>query len=314
MRRVTIEAHASSANLGPGFDCFAVSLGRPRDKVTLRLDKARKFSVWIKGVTGQGVPRSPKGNSAGAVCLAIGRALGLTGRVVVEVEKGVPIGLGMGSSGASSAAAAVAMNALFNLGLKSDELILYSGHGEQAASGTFHYDNVAAAILGGFVLVVGGSTPSAIRFDAPKDLSLCLVTPFVRLPARKTEYARSLVPKTVELRKMISNVSNASLMVAGFARGETSLIGRGMSDTVVEEVRKKMIPGYDKVRGSALRAGASGVCISGAGPSVLAAVDRRVTEPKSVLAAMISAFKGEGLKANGFVTRVGGEAREIESG
>jgi homoserine kinase len=313
LKTITVEAPASSANLGPGFDVFALALARPSDKVTLWSEKSRELSVGIRPVAGATIPVVAAKNSAGAVCLAIAQDHGIEGRISVEISKGVPIGMGMGSSGASAAAAAVAMNDLFDLDMSNDDLIFFAGKGEEVASGTAHYDNVSASVLGGFVVVVGGRRPSAIRFDAPEKMSLCVVTPAVELPERKTEYARSLVPKTVELKMMVSNVANASMIVAGFARGDTGLIGRGMNDRVVEEARKSMVPGYDAARKSATEAGAAGVCISGAGPSILAVVDRGKARPGAVLDAMVSSFERDGLKADGFVTRVGDGAREIAS-
>ncbi len=313
MKKITVEAPASSANLGPGFDVFALALARPSDKITLRSEKPGRLTVRIRQVSGTTIPVTAAKNSAGAVCLAMAEDCGIRGSITVEISKGVPIGRGVGSSGASAAAAAVAMNELFDLDMGSDDLIFYAGKGEEAASGAAHYDNVSASLLGGFVVVVAGSRPSAIRFDAPKNMSLCIVTPVVKLPERKTEYARSLVPKTVELKMMVSNVANASLVVSGFARGDTGLIGRGMNDNVIEEARKKMIPGYDAVRRSATEAGAAGACISGAGPSILAVVDRGKARPTVVLDAMVSRFERDGVKADGFVTKVGDGAREIAS-
>jgi homoserine kinase len=312
LKKVTIEAQASSANLGPGFDVFALALARPSDKVTLRSEGSGRLSVTVEQISGAAIPVSVAKNSAAAVCLAMAEDLGIGGRITVEISKGVPIGLGMGSSGASAAAAAVAMNQLFDLDSSSDDLIFYAGKGEQAASGAAHYDNVSASVLGGFVVVGGGSRPSALRFDAPENMLLCIVTPVVKLPERKTEYARSLVPKKVDFDAMVSNIANASLIISGFARGDTGLVGRGMNDGVVDQVRKSMIPGYDRVRASAAKAGASGVCISGAGPSILAVVEGGKSESKAVLDAMISRFESEGVKASGFVTRVGEGAREIE--
>ena len=82
----------------------------------------------------------------------------------------------------------------------------------------------------------------------PADLALVLVTPSLKLPERKTEYTRSVLPKMIGLKMMVSNVANASMIVSGFARGEIEMIGAGMEDRVVEEARKKMIPGYDSVK------------------------------------------------------------------
>jgi homoserine kinase len=314
--QIRVEAPASSANLGPGFDVFAIALDTPKDTVSLRFSSGgRTASVKMGKMTGLDVPKSEAENGASIVCLEMARKLGVKGEIVVDLDKRVPIGMGMGSSGASAAAAAVAMNELLGRRLSNDELTFYAGKAEGATSGSRHYDNVAASILGGFVVVRGGGgeRPSAVRFDPPAGLALCVANPVVNLPGRKTEYARSLLPKSVALETLVANVANASLVVAGFAKKDIKLIGRGMNDRVVEQARKSMIPGFDRVKSNALDAGAEGVCISGAGPSMLAIVDKKRSQPKKVLEAMKAAFAKEGVKSSGYVTRVGRGARVVKS-
>lgn len=158
-----------------------------------------------------------------------------------------------------------------------------------------------------------GERPSAVRFSPPAGLALCVATPVVSLPERKTEYARSLLPGSVPLETLVANVANASLMVSGFAKRDIRLIGNGMVDKAVETARKPMIPGYDAVRSMAMGAGAEGVCISGAGPSMLAMVDKNRHQPKKVLEAMLGAFRQAGVKSSGYVTRIGTGARVVKS-
>ncbi len=317
MDQIRVEAPASSANLGPGFDVFALALETPRDSVGLRIGSAgaRGPSVKMAKVTGLDVPSSESENGACIVCLEMAKQLGVKREITVELEKRVPIGLGMGSSGASAAAAAVAMYELLGLGLTTNELIFFAGKGEASMSGAPHYDNVSASILGGFVVVRGGGTgerPTAVRFDPPAGLAICVATPAVSLPRRKTEYARSLLPGSVPLETLVANVANASLMVSGFAKKDIKLIGKGMTDRAVEQARKSMIPGYDRVRSMAVEAGAAGVCISGAGPSMLAMVDKRSGDPKKVLDAMLGAFREEKVESRGYVTRIGKGARVVK--
>ncbi len=300
--KVTVEASASSANLGPGFDVFALALDTPRDRISLSAEKSNRLSVGIDSVKGIKTPLVASKNGAGAVCLAIGRDFGVKARISLELVKGVPIGMGMGSSGASAAAAAVAMNRLFELGMGGDEMIFYAGMGEKLTSGTAHYDNVSASILGGFVVVRMTDRPTAIGYEAPANMRLCLATPRVELPERKTEYARSVLPATARLNMMVSNVANASLIVSGFARGDIELIGSGMNDKIVEDARKKFIPGYDAVKKAGTDAGAAGVCISGAGPSMLGVVDGGRYDAQKVLKQMIGGFRAEGIEASGYVT------------
>ena len=310
MEKVVVEAPATSANLGPGFDVFALALREPRDRLELELAPARGTFVEIAPAVSAALPTEPQKNAAGAVALSIAKKFGLEGRMTIRITKGVPIGVGLGSSGASSAAAAVALDRAFGLRMGDTELVSQAGEGERATSGAAHLDNVTASILGGFVVVRQGGAP--LRFDPPESLSAVVVTPEVSLPERKTEYARALVPKSVPLGGMVSNVSMASVMVAGFARRDAQLIGEGMEDAVVEVARAKMVPGFFAVKEAAKAAGAAGVCISGAGPTVLSLVDGSRQDPGSVLDAMVEGFESEGARAKGFVTSVGEGARVVE--
>lgn len=312
MKTVITEAPASSANLGPGFDVFAVALAGFKDRLELSVDPGRS-GVEIRQVSGAKVPLEASKNGAGAVALALSDAFGIRGGVVIRIWKNVPIGCGVGSSAASAAAAVVAMDEAFKLKLSKDEMAYFAGKGEEATSGTAHYDNVAASIMGGFVIIrkAEDGRPRLTGFAVPRRMRFCIATPKVKLPDRKTEYARSILPKKVELGKMVENIAMASTMVSGFASGDIQLIGEGMRDVVIEEARKSLIPGYDRVRSGALKAGAEGVCISGAGPSMLAIADGEA-RGKRILAAMLKGFEGAGVKAVGFMSAASEGARVVD--
>lgn len=309
--RVVVEAPASSANLGPGFDVFALALKRPVDRLVVSSERSSKTEVKLVVRGGVAVPKRPAENVASAVASAIAREHNIRARLGLTLRKGVPPGVGLGSSAASSAAAAVAMDQLHGLNLSTKELISYAAKGEELASGTKHYDNVSAAIVGGFVLVSAQEELRTIGLEAPSSLRLCIIIPRVKLPQRKTEFARSLLPRKVGLGKTTQNVSMASTIVAGFALGDIEMIGQGMQDEIVQPARARMVPHFDAVRRAALGAGASGVCISGAGPAMLAVTDVRKVRPKLVLNAMMAALELHRVKSSGFVTEPGSGARVV---
>ena len=109
-----------------------------------------------------------------------------------------------------------------------------------------------------------------VRIEAPKDLALCIGVPEIKVPKKKTKVSRAVIPKTIKLSDSITNLSNAANIVAGFLNKDSTLIGKSVKDVIVEPARKHMIPGFDVVKKNALRVGALGVTISGAGPSVIA--------------------------------------------
>ena len=284
VKSVTVRAPCSTANLGPGFDVFGLALDAFYDEVTVT-----KKGKGITIVSSDDIPLDPKNNTAGLVAKEMKKKKKLTGGVEIKIRKNVPPGFGMGSSAASAAGCAIAINKLYNLKLNQNQLVSYAGIGEKASAGSIHYDNVAASVLGGFV-IVDSSPLSVIRIDAPKDLILCVAVPQIKVPKKKTKISRSVIPKTVKLSDSITNLANAANIVAGFLNKDSSLIGKSVEDVIVVPARKHMIPGFNNVKNNALRAGAFGVTISGAGPSVIAFASKKQNLTK-IGAAMKKGFK-----------------------
>ena len=269
VKSVTVRAPCSTANLGPGFDIFGLALDAFYDEVTVT-----KKGKGITIVSSDNIPLNPNKNTAGLVANAMKKKKKLTGGIEIKIRKNVPPGFGMGSSAASAAACAIGINKLYILKLNQNQLISYAGIGEKASAGSIHYDNVAASILGGFVIV--NSDPlSVTRIEAPKDLILCVGIPKIKVPKKKTKVSRSVIPKTVKLSDSIRNLANAANIVVGFLNKDSNLIGKSVEDVIVEPARKHMIPGFNNVKNNALRAGAFGVTISGAGPSVIAFASKK---------------------------------------
>lgn len=264
VKSVTIKAPSSTANLGPGFDVFGLALNAFYDQV-----KITKKKKGIKIITSDLIPSNPQKNTAGLVAKNMIKKFRIKDGVEIKIKKGVPVGFGMGSSAASAAATAVAMNKLFNLNLDSNSLIKFAGMGEKASAGTVHYDNVAASVLGGFV-IVRTNPLDVIKIDPPKDLALCIAIPKITVPAKKTKVSRSVIPSKIKISDSILNLANAAAIVTGFMKKDSILIGKSIIDVIVEPARQHLIPGFSRVKKNALNAGALGVTISGAGPSVIA--------------------------------------------
>ena len=262
--KVTIKAPCSTANLGPGFDVFGLALDAFYDTITLT-----RIKDGIKIVTDDDIPATPDENTAGLVVKNMKKKFKIKQGVEIKIKKGVPAGFGMGSSAASAAAAAVAFDKLFHLNLDGNSLVRFAGTGEKASAGTIHYDNVAASVLGGFV-IVRMDPLDVIRVKAPADLRMCVAVPTINVPKKKTAVSRASIPKKVKLEDSIANLSNAAAIVAGFMKSDSRLVGNSIKDVIVEPARLHMIPGFAKVKANAIKAGALGVTISGAGPSVIA--------------------------------------------
>ena len=299
---VTVTAPASTANLGAGFDVFGMALDGRHDTVSVA--PADAITVTADG----GVPSDPARNTAGIVAAAIRDDFG-TGGVRITIRKGVPAGYGMGSSAASAAGAAVACNELFGLGLDRTALVRYAGYGERASAGSIHYDNVAASVCGGFVIVRTDPLDVTVM-QPPEDLALCVAVPRISVPEGKTGVSRGAVPKSIPLKDVTSNVASAASMVAGVAGGDVRLMGRALRDAIAEPARRGMIPGYGEVARLAMQAGAAGVTISGAGPSVIAMMEG-VSRMDSIRDAMSEGFGSAGVDCTTIPCRPAPGARVI---
>ncbi|WP_280536882.1 homoserine kinase [Halopenitus sp. POP-27] len=284
---ITVRAPATSANLGSGFDTFGAALARPADVVTV--EKAETTSIEVTGVGAQYIPEDPKKNTVGAVVET------LDAPAEIHIDKGVRPASGLGSSAASAAAAAVGLNELYDRGHSREELVPIAAKGEAVVSGVAHADNVAPAIVGGFTV----TTPTGTHgVDTGVPLVACL--PDVAVSTRD---ARRVVPETASMEDVVETVGNAATLTIGMCRSDPALVGEGMDDPVVTPERARLITGYDDVREAAFEAGAAGVTVSGAGPTVLAVCE----EPRRrhIAAAMVDAFANAGVESRAYQTRIG---------
>jgi len=282
-KSITVRAPSSTANLGPGFDVFGLALDAFFDEV-----EVTKKGKGIKIVTSDSIPTSPQKNTAGLVAKNMIQKFKIKDGIEIKIKKGIPAGFGMGSSAASAAATAVAINKLFKLNLDSNSLVEFAGMGEKASAGTVHYDNVAASVLGGFV-IVRKNPLDVIKIEPPRDLTLCIAIPKLVVPAKKTKVSRSVIPSKINISDSILNLANAAAIVVGFMKKDSTLIGKSIIDVIVEPARQHMIPGFSKVKKNALNAGALGVTISGAGPSVIAFANKS-SNLKKISSSMAKGF------------------------
>ena len=296
MNSVKVKAPSSTANLGPGFDVFGLALDAFYDEITLT-----KIKNGIKIISSDSIPLNVENNTAGLVVKSMMKKFRIKGGLEIKIKKGVPAGFGMGSSAASAAATAIAFDKLFNLRLDGNALVEFAGMGEKASAGSIHYDNVAASVLGGFV-IVRTSPLNVIRITPPKDLVCCVAIPKLDVPAKKTKVSRSIIPKKVDLKDSIKNLSNASAIIAGFLMKDSKLIGTSIQDVIVEPARQHMIPGFSKVKKLALDAGAYGVTISGAGPSVIA-FSSKSNNIKKISSAMERGFRSAKVECKTVICR-----------
>ncbi|EPA05678.1 homoserine kinase [Candidatus Nitrosarchaeum limnium] len=286
---ITVRAPSSTANLGPGFDVFGLAVDAFFDEITLTKTKSA-----VSIITDDNIPTNPENNTAGLVVKNMIKRFKIKDGIEIKIKKGVPAGFGMGSSAASAAATVIAFDKMYGLKLDGNTLVEFAGTGEKASAGTIHYDNVAASVLGGFV-IVRTNPLNVIKIEPPMNMRMCIAVPKLEVPKKKTKVSRGVIPKKVRLIDSVTNLSNASAVVAGFMKKDPKLIGNSIIDVIVEPARQHMIPGFAKVKENAMKAGAFGVTISGAGPSVIAFSDS-LGDLKKISLAMSKGFASANTK------------------
>lgn len=237
-----VRVPASSANLGPGFDVLAAALG-----LHMEVDVAEtgRFAVH----TQLSIARDRRN-----LCVRGFAAVRPIEGVEFTIRSDIPLSGGLGTSAAAYVAGLVAADALNGGGA---DLLA------EAVRLEGHPDNVAAALLGGFVVCTG---PRATRLDPPEGLDAVLVVPD---RAVRTAKARAALPPQVPMADAVFNVGRASLLVLGLARGDLDLVARGLDDRLHQPRRASLYPRSMELVERAREFGALGATISGAGPTVL---------------------------------------------
>ena len=290
MSELRVRVPASSANLGPGFDSFALALPLLAE---FELRPAKAWSVTVDG-DGAGIPQDD-GNLFVVAARATAKAAGreIVAQHVTQ-RSAIPIARGLGSSAAAIVGGAVAANAL--LGEPFDRRTLLRIASEVEG----HADNVAAALYGAFTVAMpddGG--PVATRLVFPRMWRICLLIP-VRLLS--TEDARAILPSQVSRDDAVFNVAHAAALIAAVMRSDGALLALAMADRLHQPVRTKLVPALGEIIAAAREAGAFGAALSGAGPSVLAVAPARLAA--RVVSAMEEAAQAAGVPGRGRVVRV----------
>ena len=297
MQEIKIHAPATVSNVVCGFDCLGFALSEPYDEMTVR--RIKEQTVRISNHDDYGLPTDPAKNVAGVALNALIAGAGLDHGFEVEITKNIKPGSGIGSSAASACGAVVAANRLLDDRFSKVELVEFAMAGEMVASGSRHADNLAPCIYGGFTLVRSIDPLDIVSLDF-LPLFATVIHPQIEI---KTSEARAILPKQVPLADAIRNWSNLGALVAALAKGDHGLISRSMEDTIIEPVRKSLIPKFDEVKAASLAAGALGGGISGSGPSVFM-LSETEADAESVERAMRYVYNPTGIAYNTYVSRI----------
>ena len=296
--RVTVRVPATSANLGPGFDCFGLAWELCNELV---VDTAAPpGATW----DGEGADELPTDGSdlIGRVMSAVAGRLSLPLAPLARRGRNlIPLERGLGSSAAATVAGVVAASALLDLGIDADPVSVFA----LAAEIEGHPDNVAAAVFGGFTIALDDD--SVQRLEPHPDLGPALLVPDLRMP---TAAARSFLPESVPRADAVANVGRAAVEVHALTR-DPSLLSRSLVDRLHEDVRLASMPEVAEggVGGAPPPPPHVPVCVSGAGPSLV--VFERPDRPQLTLEAVgVGApwrILRPGIRGRGFEVEIGGD-------
>jgi homoserine kinase len=299
-RTVRVFAPATVANVASGFDILGFAVNEPGDEVVATLTGPP--GVRIARVTGDGglISHDPARNTAGVSVQGLLAHTGSQAGIELELHKRMPLGSGLGSSAASAVAGVVAANELLGAGLSRAELLPFAMEAERVACGAAHADNVGPALLGGFVLIRSYAPLDVVPITAPDELVCAVVHPQVEI---RTEDARRILKNRITMRDAVVQWGNTAGLIAGLLTSDYALVGRSLTDVIIEPARAILIPCFHRAKEAALASGALGCSISGSGPSIFALARGREAAEKAG-AAMADVYRAAGIGCDVHVSPV----------
>lgn len=218
---VTAFAPATVANVGIGFDILGHTVDAVGDRVRLRrIEEPTVRITSITGIAGE-LPVEPQRNTAGRAVQAMHEALGLSHGFEMEIDKGIPLGSGLGGSAASAVAAVVAANALLEEPVPRLRLLKFAMEGEIVASGSAHVDNIAPCLFGGLVLTVGIDHPRVKQIPVPASLRCVLAHPHMYLGTRE---ARAMLKTDITRSDFVWQTANLAGFISGCYSSDLDMI------------------------------------------------------------------------------------------
>lgn len=294
-------------NVAVGYDVLGSALDCVGDVVTVR--RRDPPAVRLRRITGRvtDLPTSPADNTATAALLSLQEAVAPDVGFEVSIDKGIPLGSGLGGSAASAVGAVVAAAAVLPGSWSKAEMLPHALAGEAVASGDLHPDNVAPCLYGGLVLTREMDPPDVVSIPVPSNIRCVLVRPDRVIPTRD---ARACLPEMLPLADSVRQSAHLGAFVAGCYRDDLALIGRSLRDYIVEPHRADLVPGFADVQAAALEAGALGCSLSGAGPTLFAWCEGNATA-QGIQDAMTEAFSQHEVRTEAWISSIPTEGAQI---
>ena len=276
--KVSVYVPATSANMGPGFDCMGIALDLWNE---IHVEAAQATSIAVEGFGAADLPRDESNLAVQCMKTLYERRRAPFPGVRMRMVNRIPIASGLGSSAAALVGGLLAANELLDSPFSRAEILHF------AALDEGHPDNVAPAFLGGAVLAYADHDGvTNVTLPLRDNFAFVAVTPSFPLP---TEQSRGVLPARVSRADAVFNIAHASFLTAALTTGNIPLLRKALADRLHQDARKALIPGFDGVVDAAAHAGAIGTVLSGAGPTLLAIVEGG-SLARYVARAMVDAF------------------------
>lgn len=314
---IEVRVPATVANLGPGFDCLGLALSL-YNTIEVYEEKENGAGPRVQ-VCGEGEGELPDGdeNLTWAVFQSVFRRVAgePPPSLRLRTTNRIPLARGLGSSASAIVGGILAANRLAGDPLSAEQVL------ELAAEKEGHPDNVAAALGGGVTICweseddgQGAARPSgtgryrSLSLPPPPGITVAVAIPSFSLSTRK---ARAALPATVPLPDASFNAARTALLVAAVLQGRNDLLAEATRDRLHQPYRRSLVPGLEEALAAGRRAGALGVGLSGAGPSVFALVGAG-TDARDVAAWMARAFAQRGVQCRTWCGDIAARGAEVK--
>jgi len=288
MASFTVSVPATTANIGPGFDCLGAALGL-YNHVTVSTPAAqdRDLVIEARGRDGEKISVGKDNLLYQAIAYFCGQRQQAIPALKLEIDLEIPLARGLGSSATAIVGGLLVANGVTGNACSQTEIL------QMAIALEGHPDNVAPALLGGCQLAVkNGEAWELIALDWPSKFVPVLAIPDFEL---STEAARAVLPPQYDRSAAIFNASHLALLVQAFNHGRGDWLALALQDQIHQPYRQSLIPAYEQLHKAALSAGAYNLVISGAGPTLLAIAD--ATNAPQVASVLVETWHNAGIKA-----------------
>ena len=300
---IRVQVPATTANLGPGFDCLGMAL--ELYNVVEMIQTGKELSIEVTGEGADHIARGSENLVYRSARQVFEKADFNPGGLKISLHNEIPLARGLGSSAAAIVGGLIAANIMSGNQLTQNELI------NLASSIEGHPDNIAAAILGGIVISYRADDGiSCVNIMPPEGIKCAIAIPDFHL---STKVSRNILPKQLSIQDVVFNTSRVALLIAALERNDLSLLNTAMEDRLHQPFRAELIPGLNEVLAAAKSAGAKGVAISGAGPAVMAFAD---INADSIAKTMANTFRKNGIQCKTIIVKpnpAGAKALELNA-